>query len=106
MSSYFCSLEKRNYVNKRIYQLNRNGNIITNDKDIKKEVENFFSDLYDEKNVNDIQIEDIVKDLPILSKLEQKSLEGMITLEEASVALKNMANNKSPGSDGFTVEFF
>ena len=37
---------------------------------------------------------------------EKTSLEGEITLDEASVALKNMKNNKSPGFDGFTVEFF
>ena len=37
---------------------------------------------------------------------EKTSLEGEITLDEASVALKSMKNNKSPGSDGFTVEFF
>ena len=36
---------------------------------------------------------------------EKTSLEGEITLDEASVALQNMKNNKSPGSDGFIVEF-
>ena len=33
-------------------------------------------------------------------------LEGEITLAEASLALKNMKNYKSPGSDGFTADFF
>ena len=33
-------------------------------------------------------------------------LEGKLTYQEASFALKNMKNNTSPGSDGYTVEFF
>ena len=36
---------------------------------------------------------------------EKTSIEGKITLDEASAALKNMKNNLSPGSDGFTVDF-
>ena len=41
-----------------------------------------------------------------LSNLDRDSLEGKITLDEAAITLKNMSNNKSPGSDGFTTEFF
>ena len=37
---------------------------------------------------------------------EKTSLKGEIALDEASIALKNMKNNKSTGADGFTVEFF
>ena len=33
-------------------------------------------------------------------------LEGELTLEEFSKALKDMKNNKIPGSNGFTSEFF
>ena len=52
------------------------------------------------------EILDFVEDIPTLAVQEKTSLEGEITLDEASVALKNMKNNKSPGSEGFTVEFF
>ena len=34
------------------------------------------------------------------------NIEGPITIEEAGITLKNMPNNKSPGSTGFTTEFF
>ena len=37
---------------------------------------------------------------------EQLSLEGEITVNEASKVLQKMNNNKSPGSDGFSTEFF
>ena len=33
-------------------------------------------------------------------------LEGVLTYEELSNALKRMKNNKSPGSHGFSVEHF
>ncbi len=46
------------------------------------------------------------RDIPILTLQEKPSLEGEMTLAEASFALKNMKNYKSPGSDGFTAEFF
>ena len=52
------------------------------------------------------EILDLVEDIPTLTVQEKTSLEGEITLDEASVALKNMKNNKSPGSGGFTVESF
>ena len=41
-----------------------------------------------------------------LSLDEQLSLEGEITVNEASKVLQKMNNNKSPGSDGFSTEFF
>ena len=39
-------------------------------------------------------------------KQEKTSLEREITLAEASLALKNMKNYKSPGSIGFIADFF
>ena len=45
-------------------------------------------------------------DVPKLSDVDKAKLDGPITLKEASVALKNMKSDKSPGSDGFTSEFF
>ena len=37
---------------------------------------------------------------------EVRTLEGEITYVELAEALKNMKNSKTPGSDGFTAEFF
>ena len=41
-----------------------------------------------------------------LDKNSASELEGIISKEEALSALKLMKNNKSPGSDGFTTEFY
>ena len=40
------------------------------------------------------------------SQGETDSCEGKITLQECLLVLKNMKNFKSPGLDGFTVEFY
>jgi hypothetical protein len=47
-----------------------------------------------------------ILDIPKLSRTESESLEGEITLEEASNTLYKMKSNKSPGFDGFSAEFF
>ena len=44
--------------------------------------------------------------MPKLNNNQKLSLEGEITHSEAFDILKGMKSNKSPGSDGFTVEFF
>ena len=105
ITSYFCSLEKRNYINKRITKLEHNGFLLEDDKEIAKEVNNFYKTLYDEREVEDCEITELVKEIPQLSVPEHDSLEGDITLE-ATFSLKNMNNKKSPGSDGFSAEFF
>lgn len=53
----------------------------------------------------DISLSDTLNEysVPKLSDNERKSIEGYITQKEASLVLKNMSNNKSPGSDGCTV---
>ena len=38
--------------------------------------------------------------------MESNALEGPLKLDEISLALKNMKNNKCPGIDGFPAEFF
>ena len=41
-----------------------------------------------------------------LTKTQSNSLEGEIRISELLYALKNMNNNKTPGPDGFSVEFY
>ena len=44
--------------------------------------------------------------MPTLKEEESLKLEGMLTLKEAGQTLKNMKNNKSPGTRGFSVDFY
>ena len=45
-------------------------------------------------------------DIPKLDDNIKESLEGEITYSELTTAIKKMKNGKSPGSDGYTAEFF
>ena len=38
--------------------------------------------------------------------MDKNDLEGQITYQELTNAVRHMKNNKTSGSDGFTVEFF
>ena len=40
-----------------------------------------------------------------LDEVEQNICEGLLTEQECAAALKEMKNQKSPGSDGLTTEF-
>lgn len=110
-SKFFCSLENKNFVNKTMYKLNTgNGKIIYDQFQILEEAKTFYSNLY--KN-NDTDLQDRLSEtylqdstIPKLNNEESNTLEGDITIEEASITLRNMSNNKSPGSDGFSSEFF
>lgn len=112
-TKYFCALEKRNYVNKNVTKLiNSKGKCIVEQNEILTEIKKFYQVLY--KNYDD-QIEDIdLNDLftqykihiPKVNEMEQQLLDNNITLSEILCSLKNMKNDKTPGTDGFTTEFF
>ena len=111
VSKFFCSLESKNYINKTIYRLEKNnGQQITKQNEILKEIEMFYKDLYSKhsERIEDIDLNDFLSDheYNILTNSQKISIEGELSENEILTALKNMKNNKSPGSDGFTSEFY
>ena len=44
--------------------------------------------------------------LPRLSDEERDNMEGLLTCEECKKVLETFQKDKSPGEDGFTVEFY
>ena len=109
-SRYFCNLENRNFVSKRMSSvIDKDGNEITDYDEINNEVLQFYKQLYSsrESEIENVDLNVRLKeDTPKLSDEEAIAIEGNITIKEAGEALKNMKNNKSPGSTGFTAEFF
>ena len=89
---YFCGLEKRNYISTQMTKLTLNNvEEIYESKDVIKEVKKvFYERLYSERQVEDCMILDLAQDIPVLTLQEKTSLEGEITLAEASLALRNM----------------
>ena len=107
VTKYFLSLEKRHYISKQMFKLvGKNGEEIIDNKEMLKETKEFYEQLYKKRVVRDVKIEELVTTVPRLDKEKADTLEGLISYEEAATALKNMKNDKSPGTDGFTVNFF
>ena len=106
-SRYFCSLEKRQFLDKTIPFLEKDdGHIITDQECILNEVKIYYEKLYSSQDNPDVNIPTNLTNAPVLTHEDSELLEGQITYTEAAAALKNMKNFKSPGPDGFTVEFF
>ena len=112
-SKYFLNLEKRNYNRKCMKTIiNRDGLEVTDPKNILNEQANFFENLYTTRKIDSIsntKIEEKYLKNPSIPKLDQdvkSNLDLPINIDELSHALKNMKNDKSPGLDGFTTNFY
>lgn len=117
-TKYFFNLEKNNYEKKLIREVKlENGEIISNFAQVNKEIEDFYGKMYTSKmsgnNTCDVSehnhnIHKFIEGLniPQLNIEEQESLEKDLTFEELKDALTSVADNKSPGEDGFTKEFY
>ena len=108
-TNYFFNLENRNYTSKVINKLIYDDIEYTKTNEVLNCQKQFYEKLYD--NVNEIDeytpIENIIGENDTkLSEAEAQKIEGEMTYVELTKALKNMKNEKSPGLDGFTVEFF
>ena len=88
--------------------IDENGTEYTTTTEILNHQKEFYENLYDDKyNIDGRSIDDILgENINKLSNQAAEKLEGEISYSELLRALKNMKNDKSPGLDGFTVEFF
>ena len=115
-TKYFFNLEKTNYEKKLIREVKlEDGDTITDPKQIEKELEKFYSNMYtSKKNLNsELQgenesFESFVEgiEIPQLNTEERDSLEYDFTYEELKEAVSSFSDNKTPGEDGFTKEFY
>ena len=109
---YFCNLEKRHYTEKLIPKLIVDGKELISQEEILSEQRNFYYKLYSSKCgliQNQHENSFFNNNNPFITKLtaaEGEALEGPLTRHECLQALKIMKNNKSPGMDGYTVEFY
>ena len=98
-----------NFTSKVISKLvNENGEEYTETQDISNYKKLYYKNLYTESlNFDDISLSEKIGENPKkLPDSDSLKLEGEITYNEIAHALKNMKNEKSPGNDGFTAEFF
>lgn len=114
-TKYFFNLEKTNYEKKLIREVKlENGDRVSEPKQIEKELEKFYSNMYTSKNLKsesqgeNKSFESFVEgiEIPQLNVDEQDSLEHDFTFEELKEAVSSFSDNKTPGEDGFTKEFY
>ena len=109
-SKYFCNLEHRNYINKTISRLQVNDSIINDPKEILCKQKCFYQNLYSSNlHCESTQALDTFLKEENITKLSdgmKNKCEGQIIESEAKLAIRNMKNNKTPGSDGFSAEFY
>ena len=110
-SKYFLNLEKRNKAKSHIRKIviDDNSNEITDPGDILSYLRNFYSSLYkrqSNKTVNEFLEYFENLNLPRLNDAEKAVCKGTLTEKECLEALLTMQNNKSPGNDGLTKEFY
>ena len=117
-TKFFCALEKYNGIQKYVPQLlveDRNGQeqAITDQNEVEKEILRFYETLYENKDdqINCEAFENFLdqntlESSPKVTEHQKNIMEGKITLEEITKYLKKTKNNVSPGSSGFTNEFY
>ena len=109
-TKYFFNLEKKNYNRKTINELRKqNGVEIREEKEILKVIQEFYEDLYSSEISTSQEQFDLFTRNVIFPKLpdeDREEIEGPLTLDECKHVLELFQENKSPGEDGFTVEFY
>ncbi|MCG7875526.1 MAG: reverse transcriptase domain-containing protein [Candidatus Thiodiazotropha endolucinida] len=105
-SKYFASLEKKRSESKTISMLLINNEMKTEQREILKESETFYKNLYKKRETENTVYNFFDESMNKLEETEKDICDGLLTEEECKSALKDMKNQKSPGSDGLTVEFF
>ena len=84
--------------------------IITNPEKIrvyqKEYYENLLSSKFNNKNVSNEKFFTDMPNIPQLTNQQKQSCEGKISINECTKILKTFSENKSPGNDGLTIEFY
>jgi hypothetical protein len=108
-TSYFLKLENSNYNIKHIKSLIVDDSTITNPTEILKEQQSFYENLYSEKNHSDKceqNCELFTVNSNKLNDTDKTYCDSELTLQECTESLRKLPNNKTPGSDGFTTNFY
>ena len=105
-TKYFLNLEKKNFLNKTIYRLeDKAGNSVEGEEQILQEIQNYFCDLYTEKNTPDLRYINKLH-IPQVSLEIKEECDAPLTILEIGNAIKQLANNKVGGTDGLPAEFY
>ena len=108
-TKYFFNLEERNNNRKTITELRIERESTTNNESqILEAIEKYYNELYTSvNNPQENDVDEFIEYLiPKLTDAETDRMEGPLCYEECKKALDTFQNNKAPGEDGLTVEFY
>lgn len=106
-SRYFLATESKRAQLKTIKSLvTSKGLSVSSISDILKECESFYGALFNEEPIDPVSAASFLAAVPSLPAGLAESLEAPISKEECLSAISRMKDNKSPGLDGLTKEFY
>ena len=111
-SKYFLNLENNNKKKSCIRKLQKSDGKETTDAHvILNEIHDFYSDLYSVKpeiqtDLSDCQFFANPSKIPKLNEAMKETCDGQLTYSECFKVLSTFENNKTPGNDGLSIEFY
>ena len=107
-SRYFFSLEKQQKADHTIKVTTRdNMDTVTDPHDLLRETHDFYTNLYSAESCDEsVRALFLDVDFPKLTEEARASCDDRLTEEELREALFSMENNKSPGVDGLSTNFY
>ncbi|XP_014876328.1 uncharacterized protein LOC106938708 [Poecilia latipinna] len=107
-TAFFLAQEKCKQTNAAINELlNEKGEKVSDIASILEIVQNFYSQLFTSENISTNKINQVVGVIDSsLSQEDSLCCDAPLTEEEIQHAINSLNNNKSPGHDGITSEFY
>ena len=96
---------EKNQINKI---RNEKGEVTTDNAEIQRIIRDYYEQLYVNKMDNLEEMDRFLEkfNLPRLNQEEIEIMNNLITSTETEAVIKNLPQNKSPGPDGFSGEFY
>ena len=106
-SAYFFNLERKTVKQKQMTFLrSTNGTLTSDPAEMRRLAVQYYTELYGAMDCDSDSTADLLQDLPQLSPGQRKKLDADITVEELTVAVKQLSAGRSPGVDGLPAEFY
>ena len=106
-TTFFFDLEKKNGKSKQITHLIQvNGNVIDNPDLISQHVRDYYYDLFTPKLLVKENQHVLLSGMKHISEEQRIMCGKAITFKELTIAMETLAIDKSPGIDGFPVNFY
>lgn len=99
---------KQQYNLNNISMIKKDNQVVTSSNEINLIFKSFYQDLYTSAGMFDEEVETFFSglQLPTLTSEQKAKLDAPITEEEVRAAISSMKNGKSPGLDGFPIEYY